>query len=70
MFNGSKTIAIKEKKMFQDFEFSLYLEIPNITTTHSWYDGHFTSISACEVWGPKARVQIFRRELHTHIHLD
>ena len=33
-------------------------------------DGHFTGINAYGVWGVKARVQVSRRKLHTHIHLD
>ena len=28
------------------------------------------SISTCGVWGARAGVQVSRRELHTHIHLD
>ena len=28
------------------------------------------SISACGVWGVKVSIQVFRKELHTHIHLD
>jgi len=27
-------------------------------------------LSALGVWGAKARVQISKREFHTHIHLD
>ena len=43
-----------------------------ITTAHPWCDGHSTSISACGVWGVgvRAEVQVSRRELHTHIHID
>ena len=40
------------------------------TTIHPYCDGHFTSISACGVWGVRAGIQVSRRELHTHIHLD
>ena len=32
--------------------------------------GHSTSINACREWGARAGVQVSRRELHTHIHLD
>ena len=39
------------------------------TTVNLWYDGHFTSISVCRVWGAKVRIQVFKREFHTHIHL-
>ena len=39
------------------------------TTVHPWYDGHSTSISVCGVWGARVRVQVFKRKLHTHIHL-
>ena len=44
--------------------------IKSLTTAHPWCDGYSTSISVCGVWGAKAGVQISRRELHTHIHLD
>ena len=37
---------------------------------HIWCGGHFTSIYACGVWEKSDRVQVLRRELHTHIHLD
>ena len=40
------------------------------TTTHFWYGDHSTSISVCRVWEARVRVQVFRREFHTHIHLD
>ena len=40
------------------------------TTIHPYCDDHFTSISACGVWGVRAGIQVSRRELHTHIHLD
>ena len=36
-------------------------------TAHSWCGGHFTNISACRV---KIGVQVSKRELYTHIHLD
>ena len=35
-----------------------------------WCNGHSISISVCEVWGARAEVQVSRRKLHTHIHLD
>ena len=41
-----------------------------MTTIYSWCDGYFTSINACGVWGTRAEVQVSRRELNTHIHLD
>ena len=40
------------------------------TTAYPRCDGHSISISACGVWGVRARVQISRKEFHTHIHLD
>ena len=40
------------------------------TTTHLWYGDHSISISVCGVWEVRAGVQIFRRKLHTYIHLD
>ena len=40
------------------------------TIAYPWCDGHFTSISACGMWEVRAGVQVFRRELHTNIHLD
>ena len=41
-----------------------------VTTTHLWYDGHSTGISACGVWRVRTEIQVFMREFHTHIHLD
>ena len=32
--------------------------------------GHSISINASRVWGARVGVQVFRREVHTHIHLD
>ena len=47
------------------------IEIVSLNTTaHPWCGGHSTSISACGIWGVRAKVQISRREFHTHIHLD
>ena len=40
------------------------------TTAHPWCSGHSTSINTCRVWGVMVGVQVFKRELHTHIHLD
>ena len=37
---------------------------------HSWQNGHFTSISACRMWGVRAEIQVFKRKLYIHIHLD
>ena len=37
---------------------------------HSWCGGHFTNINACGVWRAKTRIQVFRKELHTYVHLD
>ena len=39
-------------------------------TAHSCCDGYFTSISACGVSEARVEVQVFRKELYTHIHLD
>ena len=47
----------------------LILSYPN-TTVHPWCDGHFTSISVYGRWGVRGRVQVFKRELYTHIHID
>ena len=44
--------------------------ISNKTIAHPWYDGHSISISACEVWGVRVGVQVSKREIYTHIHLD
>ena len=41
-----------------------------ITTAHPWCDGHSTSISVCGVWEVRVGVQVYRREFHTHIHID
>ena len=49
---------------------SQYIYIYIYITTHLWYGDHFISINASEVWGVRVRVQVFRREIHTHIHLD
>ena len=43
---------------------------PKAITEYSWCDGHSTSISACEVWRVITGVQVSRRKLYTHIHLD
>ena len=40
------------------------------TTAHSWYYGHFLSISTCGVEGARVGIQVSVKELHTHIHLD
>ena len=42
---------------------------PNATIAHHWYNSHFISINTC---GCEVRtgVQVSKRELHTHIHLD
>ena len=37
---------------------------------HFWRDGHFISISACEVYGVRVEIQISMREFQTHIHLN
>ena len=36
----------------------------------TWCCGHYISIGACGMWGARVRVQVFKREFHTHIHLD
>ena len=41
-----------------------------ITTAHFWYDSHSTSINTCELLGAKTEVQVSKKELHTHLHLD
>ena len=48
----------------------ILLTMFQITTAHPWCDGHSTSISAYGMWGARVRVQVSRRELHTHIYLD
>ena len=35
-----------------------------------WCSGCFTSITTCGVWGARVRVQVFRKEFYTHIHLN
>ena len=50
-----------------------FIEIKNNevnTTAHPWCDGYSTSISTYGVWGARVGVQVSKRELHTHIHLD
>ena len=34
------------------------------------YPAHPINTFTCEVWGVRVRVQVSRREFHTHIHLD
>ena len=42
-----------------------------MTLLHTlWCDGYSTIISTYRVWGARVRDQVFRRELHTYIHLD
>ena len=41
-----------------------------VITAHLWCSGHSTSIDTYRVWGARDRVQVSRREFHTHIHLD
>ena len=40
------------------------------STAYLWCSGHSISIIACGVWGVRVRVQVSRRDRHTHIHLD
>ena len=42
----------------------------NVTTMQLWCSGHSTSIIIYGVWGVRARVQISKKEFHTHIYLD
>ena len=39
-------------------------------TPHLWYDSYFISINTCRVCGERIEIHIFRRKLHTYIHLD
>ena len=41
-----------------------------MTTAHPWCGGHSTSINVCKVGGARVRVQVSKKKLHTHIHLD
>ena len=41
-----------------------------VTTAHPWCDGHSTSISTYGVWRARTEIQVSRRKLHSHIHLD
>ena len=41
-----------------------------LPTAYPWCYSHSTSISACGVWGVRAKVQVSRMEFHTYIHLD
>ena len=34
-----------------------------------WCDGHFINISAYEIRSVRAEIQVFKRELYTHIYL-
>ena len=42
----------------------------HLTTARPWCDSHSTSVSACGVWTVRAEVQVSKKELRTHIHLD
>ena len=57
---------IKDNNFF--FQIKSILRNENTIIAHPWCDGHFTSISACEVWGVRVGIQVFKRELYTHIH--
>ena len=57
---------IRDNNFF--FQIKSILRNENTITAYPWCDGHSTSISACEVWGVRDGIQIFRRELYTHIH--
>ena len=54
---GEKCILSKKKKKC-------------IITAHSWCGGHSISINTCGVWEAITGIQVFREEIHTHIHLD
>lgn len=41
-----------------------------ITIAHFWCGGHFTNINACGVCKVRVGVQVSRKKLRTHIHLD
>ena len=41
-----------------------------LTTAYSWCDGYSTSINDCGVWEVRAEVQVSKRELQRHIHID
>ena len=56
--------------IFPKFVYIINLLRSGLSTTHFWCDDYSTNISICEVYGTKAGVQVCRRELHIHIHLD
>ena len=37
---------------------------------YPWCSNYFININACGVLGARFGVQVFRREIHTYIHLD
>ena len=41
-----------------------------LTTAYLCCGGHSTSINACRVQKVRAKIQVFKKELYTHIHLD
>lgn len=41
-----------------------------ITIAHHWRGSYSTRISSQGVWGVSPGVQVFKREIHTHVHLD
>ena len=73
---GGQELGFKSK--FRHLKFTLDLGQIQIllilsysnTTVHPWCDGHSTSISTYEGWGARVGIQVFKRELHTHIHID
>ena len=65
---GPKRISLTHA--IKNIKNNCVLKLLFVTTTRFWCGGHSTSINACKVWGARAGVQVSRRELHTHIHLD
>ena len=70
MIQSSKIKVKMEGLFIYLFMNSLRIKLKLLTTAHPWCSGHSTNINACGVWGVRAGVQVFRREFHTHIHLD
>ena len=65
-FKGNKTSKILIKTNKTSKENNSLIK----TTVHPWCSDHSTSISACEVWGARVGVHVFRRKFHTYIYLD
>ena len=71
-FPNANALTISNVSIFYFFFLSffiLHLKEYKITA-HFWCYDHSTSISVCEIWEARVRIQVSKREFHTHIHLN